>query len=104
MTNRLQGVRSELGATNATTQPSDSSAPPAPTLDLASLASTQPSAAPEVVAAEPPDMSGDVPLLVKKNDTQLTDAYIAAAGDLAWLRLYFLRDAGDGTQPALSTA
>ncbi|HUO01902.1 MAG TPA: hypothetical protein VMU31_03915, partial [Rhizomicrobium sp.] len=47
------------------------------------------------------DIAGDRALLVKANQSQLTDAYIAAAGDLAWVRLYFLRDAGPQTQAVL---
>jgi hypothetical protein len=39
-----------------------------------------------------------MPLLVKVNQPQLTDDYISAVGDLAWMRLCFLRDGGDGTQ------
>jgi tetratricopeptide (TPR) repeat protein len=113
VTNRLQTVRAAMGATNATTQPSDTSdasTPPAmaPTAvgpaDLTVAPTTAPAAAPimlSVSSVDPPDMTGDIDLLAKANQQQLTDAYISAAGDLAWLRLYFLRDAGAGTQRVL---
>ena len=109
VTNRLQGIRTQLGAANATTQPSDAagsdagaSAPVVTTLaGLNTSAATQPAAPPEVTSSDPPDLTGDMDLLVKRNDIQLTDAYIAAAGDLTWMRLYFMRDAGDGTQRLL---
>jgi hypothetical protein len=42
-------------------------------------------------------------LLVAANKPKMTDEYIAAAADLAWLRLYFLRDAGPQTQQILDS-
>jgi tetratricopeptide (TPR) repeat protein len=79
VTDRLQEVRSALHAPNATTQPS----------------------APGDAAPPTPDLSGDMALLVKANNQKITDEYISAAGDLAWLRLYYLRDAGPQTQQIL---
>ena len=81
-TRRLASVRAAMGVAGAA---ADAAAPrdAAPT--------TQP-------LMSTPDLSGDLPLLVKADQSQLTDDYISAAGDLAWMRLYFLRDAGDDTQ------
>jgi hypothetical protein len=80
-TTRLQAVRANLGGANV------SPPPPAP----ANPAATQPLMA-------TPDLSNDSALLVKADQPQLTDDYISAVGDLAWLRLCFLRDGGDDTQ------
>ncbi|MGA2229539.1 MAG: hypothetical protein ABSH22_01320 [Tepidisphaeraceae bacterium] len=111
VTNRLQNVRSDMGASNATTQPSEAAAEPDVTAAAGTTAApgdvaASPIAVPDtqpVASVDPPDMSGDLGLLAKANETQLTDSYIAAAGDLAWLRLYFLHDAGPGTQRILDS-
>jgi tetratricopeptide (TPR) repeat protein len=125
VTNLLQMVRGKAGAPNATTQPvtgaadgsaqnAAASAPktdslfslaPAPTIAPApdqTAAPAAPTAAGGIASADPPDMTGDMALLVKANNSQLTDQYIATVTELAWIRLYFLHDNGDGTQRLLA--
>jgi tetratricopeptide (TPR) repeat protein len=85
LTDELERVRFTAGAPDVTTQPYNAEVEPATTQPLADV----------------PDLSGDMPLLVKANKPSLTDTYIADASDLAWMRLYFLRDAGDQTQAIL---
>lgn len=93
VTDRLQSVRSQLGAPNAPAPAGSADQPTTPPSD----ADTQPSPS----SGQPPDVSGDTTLLVKANQRELTDAYLSAMGDVAWLRLYFLRDAGSGTRGLL---
>ena len=83
MENRLQSIRSMIGAPEATTRPLDTANPPTDA-DLTV-----------------PDLSGDEALLAKSERPQLSDAYIAALQDQAWLRLYFRHDAGPATQALL---
>jgi len=103
VTNRFQAVRARIGASNATTQPSDTSAA-GPTasaqINLFAPPSAQPATQPtdNRTLAAVPDLTADMALLVKANQDSLTDAYIGAAGDLAWLRLCYLRDSSDDTQ------
>jgi tetratricopeptide (TPR) repeat protein len=104
LTNQLQKIRSAAGMAGADAIP----AAPAPD-------TTQPTTDPafqfDVGTAGPatqpmpdvPDLSGDLSILIKrgKGDDDFTHAYFAAIGNLAWVKLYFLRDAGPGTQRLL---
>lgn len=78
LTNNLQEVRKYLGATSATTQPSDDASDPST-----------------------PDVSGDLPLLQKNGQARVVDDYIAAVQSLAWFDLYFRADSSK-SEPLLA--
>jgi len=70
LTNLLQSVRQAAGDSTATTRPINSE-----------------------TESTLPDLSGDPARLAKVGRPDLADAYISAASSLAWLDLYFRRDA-----------
>jgi tetratricopeptide (TPR) repeat protein len=92
----LQSIRAAMGDENAEADAAAAAAAPAATQPAPLAGSTPP---PTTQPLDPtPDMSDDMRLLVRADQRQLTDDYINAVGNLAWIRLYFLRDAGEETQ------
>jgi hypothetical protein len=98
---RLQEIRAALGDEQASADaavPADSD----PVVAPVPVAGAPPTPAPTTQPlSDVPDLSQDVTLLLKANHAQLTEEYVAAAADLAWVRVCFLRDSSDGTQRVL---
>jgi tetratricopeptide (TPR) repeat protein len=103
----LQVVRAGLGDDQATADaavPADTD----PAIPLPPAPSAPGALGPAPVLApttqpltDVPDLSHDTELLLKANRPELTEQYVTAAADLAWIRLCFLRDSSDGTQHVL---
>jgi tetratricopeptide (TPR) repeat protein len=70
ITNRLQKIRQLAGDTTATTRPIDSDTP-----------------------TPLPNLAGDPEILKSAADVELRDPYIESLSSLAWLNLYYARDA-----------
>jgi tetratricopeptide (TPR) repeat protein len=96
LTNHLQQLRSDAQMPNSDQLPA---AQPPDTTQPSDITLIGPTTVP---VAQPPDLSNDMPILVKANNPRLTDSYVEAVADLAWMRLYFLHDSGADTQSLLT--
>ncbi|HUB25893.1 MAG TPA: hypothetical protein VL992_10730 [Tepidisphaeraceae bacterium] len=96
LTNHLQQLRADAQMPNSDLLPAST---PPDTTQPSDVGVLGPTTEP---IAQPPDLSNDLPILVKANNSPLTDSYVSAVADLAWLRLYFLHDASPDTQSLVS--